>query len=303
MEYLSLSRRMLVGGLFALTACDPRPRLIGQICVPPPDDANMVRRVAGASVIIIATPDMTPDQLREMGRGGDDSIALSLRIVEWLKGDGDTQSIDVTASLTPDQTVSDFDPSIKRLYFLHPVAFGPGLQVTGPAMDPLTAPAVSSEMARQNLVLANWTPNTALPHYAEVKNLIGSLVQPLAEKDGGERQTNIYDQLIALPIDAVPSIVVQLDDRRPLPDNVLLIKPLDPTWFERPVIAVEQVVDLLNQALIYKTHEFFGDTGTTPSDRGHIVSAWKVYASAKLCHDPWPAPEIDMVLAKRRTRP
>lgn len=147
--------------------------------------------------------------------------------------------------------------------------------------DELTVTAARAEAARQRKIIASWRANNRLPHFAAVRALIARLGQV-----SGNRQQHIFDQLEALGDAAVPAIIAQMDDRRPLRTQAISLVNHDPDAFEvKRHYGPEQVVDGLDAVLNQITGESFGSiaNGGSTRQRDATVAGWRVFASDLGC--------------------
>ncbi|EIZ79892.1 RDD domain-containing protein [Novosphingobium sp. Rr 2-17] len=174
------------------------------------------------------------------------------------------------------------------ILFLTRVDDGPvGLYFAGYTPDALkratdlTVAAARAEAARQAQIVASWRADTTLPHFAEVRALIASLGQV-----NGDQQQRVFDRLEALGEVAVPAIIAQMDDRRPLRTQAIsLVNHAQDAFEGMRHYGPEQVVDGLDAVLNQVTGESFGSivNGGSTRQRDAVVAGWKVFAADLAC--------------------
>jgi hypothetical protein len=133
-------------------------------------------------------------------------------------------------------------------------------------------PAVASAQA---------CPADRSPRYREVHDLIARLGTVR-----GAAQQRVFDRLVSLGKTAVPAIIAQMDDRRPLLDEAMTLKNESPDAFEAiRQYGPERVVDALSAILNQITGEDFGsiENGGSDSDRATVVAGWRAYAARIGC--------------------
>lgn len=153
---------------------------------------------------------------------------------------------------------------------------------------------VRAEVARQDEVVANWRPDPSIPHHSEVQAIIEQVaaLAPVTQREEQRRrsaeQQSLFDALIALGPAAVPAIIEQMDDARPLASPQLSLINHVPDAFEGmrhygPKLMVEALAAILNQL----TGESFGFiyNGGAALEREASVRGWRVYLD-HLRHNP-----------------
>jgi hypothetical protein len=174
------------------------------------------------------------------------------------------------------------------ILFLTRVEDGPvGLYFAGnspdalqPATDKIVG-AVRAEASRQAQITASRHGNTTLPRFAEVR----ALVRRLGRVSGGEQQ-RVFDRLEGLGDEAVPAIIAQMDDRRPLRTHAISLVNRSPDAFEgMRHYGPEQVVDGLDAVLNQITGASFGSmvNGGSGRQRDATIAGWRVYATDLAC--------------------
>jgi hypothetical protein len=166
------------------------------------------------------------------------------------------------------------------------------------ALQPATPAAVGAaetERDRQWAILRAWKPDRSLPHFGEVKALIAELAairRPPRGDDAAydrarDRQDEIFAKLERLGKPAVPAIVAQLDDRRPLAvEQISLVNrpdhPIEALRHYGPEQIVDALAALLNQIAGPSFDAIY--SGGSDAQRRSAVAAWRIYADDLLCY-------------------
>ena len=287
-----------------LAACGRHPpAAMVQSCGLRPIDAELTRTVARSAKIVVATAQISPKALADARRSGD-YADVNLVPVKWLKGGAGDKSIKTYAQIDQDwgPSYTDVLRAAKTPQIFYARWVGNGNLYLDRRVDVADyVSAVQTELARQAGILTNWRDDASAPHYSEVKTLVDQMAALKRADATPEIQEKIYRQLIALPPDATQAIVARLDDRRPLVSTDIMVKPLDPDWFELPHVEVEQVADVLAQVMVERSHQgIAGDLDT--ASRNSLEKAWKVFGTDQRCGVPWPRPEIDIILERRKAK-
>jgi hypothetical protein len=166
---------------------------------------------------------------------------------------------------------------------------------TADALQPATeesVAAVEAELRRQWTILKHWKVDRTLPHFEDVEALISELARipkPEGYGDDGpsDRQYAIFRKLEALGQAAVPAIVMQMDDRRPLAVQEIQLESNYPGAFEgirhyKPEVVVDALANILNQV----EGPVFDNilSGGPEAARRSAINAWRVYAADLLCY-------------------
>ncbi|KQW86455.1 hypothetical protein [Brevundimonas sp. Root1279] len=251
------------------------------------EDTPLWKLVAQSNVIVETVLDV-PETFPERAY-----VTLRLRDVRTLKADGGAQpsirwysepqlyqpSIDQLRSASGSLSVVFAVRSEGQLYFAGntPAALRQA--------DPSVIAAVQAEVARQDGLLASWQTDRNTPHYAEVRAIIEEIVAlPPPSRDerrsGIPAQQRLFDRLIALGPEAVPTIITLMDDDRPLGYPAISLVNTSPDAFEglrhyTPKVLTDALAAVLNQI----TGEHFGFiyNGASPDDRRRTVNAWRIY--------------------------
>jgi hypothetical protein len=147
--------------------------------------------------------------------------------------------------------------------------------------DGATVTAVRAELTRQAAILRHWQKDRDLPHFDEVDRLGRSLVSGPAYQ-----QHETFAALEKLGVAAVPAMVAQMDDRRPLVEQRISFVNHARDAFEGiRHYGPEQGVDALAAILNQITGASFGFiySGGSDGERRAAVDAWRVYAADLSC--------------------
>lgn len=116
---------------------------------------------------------------------------------------------------------------------------------------------------------------------------MAGLIAAIADLDpasatAGQDQQALFDALLALGPAAVPAIIMQLDDDRPLAVSAISLRNTSPDAFEAyrhygPKTLWDALAAILNQL----TGESFGFTynGGNAAERARTLTGWRVYFS------------------------
>jgi hypothetical protein len=126
---------------------------------------------------------------------------------------------------------------------------------------------------------------------AEPRETIDVRVKQLIEKTQHEStEADAFRELEALGCQAVPAIIKNMDDRRPLPARYIAFRNKSPQAFEAiRQYGPERVVDALAAILNQVTGQHFGFiyNGASDVERAKTVAGWREYLAktpaARLC--------------------
>lgn len=147
--------------------------------------------------------------------------------------------------------------------------------------DTATVNVVRAELARQTTILRHWQIDRDLPHFGEVGRLVHRLGNGPAHQ-----QHETFAALEKLGVAAVPAIVAQMDDRRPLVEQRISLVNHAPDAFEGiRHYGPEQVVDALAAILNQITDVSFAFiyNGGSDGERRAAVDAWRIYVADLSC--------------------
>jgi hypothetical protein len=249
--------------------------------------------MAGSDLVLVGRMEVARHRLRqEAKKPSPEHLDIPVRIDRVLKG-GEIES----ATLRFYPRDAPYKPSneavlgladARAILFLTRVEGGPvGLYFAGStpqALSPATEQAIGAaeaEVSRQDQVYRSWRADTTLPHFGEVRDLITRLGSV-----SGDDQQRVFERLEMLGAAAVPAIIAQMDDRRPLRTRAISLVNHSPDAFEGVRhYGPEQVVDGLDAVLNQITGMSFGSiaNGGSNRQRDAVVAGWRVYAADLAC--------------------
>lgn len=261
-----------------------------------PADPRLADLVAASDLILIGRMDVPKQRLvEEAQKPSPDYLDIPIGVDAAIKG-GDVE----TPTLRFYPKDAPYQPSnatvlglagAPAILFLTRVEDGPvGLYFAGyqpGALEPATAQAIDAaraELWRQAQILRSWGMDTTLPHFEEVRALIARL-----GRVGRDEQQRVFDQLEALGDEAVPAIIAQMDDRRPLLWPEIELVNHAPDAFEGiRHYGPKQVVDGLAAILNQITGASFAEivNGGSDRERDAAIAGWRVYAADLACPRP-----------------
>ncbi len=283
-------RAILMAAVAAL-ALTASPALAG--CAFPPAGLDLMRTVAQSDVVVEGSIALTPEQLTAL-RGKTEWVDVPFAVTRTLKGPAaDTVNIRFYPATDYAPALSDLELAAghRVVVYLHRLAEAgpPGLYFAageGSMRSASEGLMANAEIGRQDAILKAWAPDTSLPHFAEVKVLLAQLTAVSRDdKAAADKQQAVFAQLEALGEDAVPAIVAQMDDRRPLAQPAMSLKNQSPQAFEATRhYSPKTVVDAIDAELNQITGEF-GTVynGGSDTERDSAVKAWRVYAHDRMC--------------------
>ncbi|WP_394727599.1 hypothetical protein [Altererythrobacter sp. GH1-8] len=252
-----------------------------------PVDVDLANLVAASDHILIARMDFTSTLLvEEASSASPQYVEIPLLVEAWIKGGNDDHvSLRHFPSDAPHKPTMELMANLAgkpAILFLTQVDEGPiGLYFAGYSPDALrssdedTIDAIRHEVARQSSITNGWQTDTSLPHFEEVSDLIAQLGVV-----SGVQQQRVFDSLIDLGADAVPAMVSQMEDHRPLRTPSISLENRSPAAFEatrhyQPNLVVDGLDAVLN-----KITGFGGSIVNGGSDRTReaAVAGWQMYA-------------------------
>lgn len=280
------ARFALVVGLsiFSVVSCASTP------AVQCPPDAKLANLLAGSAMVVVGKLDVPKQRLIDESRTPSPQyVDLPIQIEGILKGGG--AKIDrvhyYPKNTAYQPTISSVIDSAGARSILFLTQVGDDLYFSGgtpnalkPATDS-TLTATRAEVSRQEQIIGLSNAGLRLAHYAEVRSLIARL----GRVSDGEQQ-RVFDRLEALGNEAVPAIIAEMDDRRPLRTRAISLVNHSPDAFEGVRhYGPEQVVDGLHAVLNQITGEYFGsiENGGSRKQRDASVAGWRVYAADLRC--------------------
>lgn len=258
-----------------------------------PGDAKLANLIAASEIILIGKMDVAKQSLMDEARKpSPDYLDIPIQVESVIKGG---EMVSATVRFYPqDATYKPSNANMvamadkPAILFLTRVDEGPvGLYFAGNTPNALmsatetTTAAARIETARQAQIASSWRADTTLPRFAEVRALISRL-----GRVGGNEQQSVFNRLEALGKEAVPAIIAQMDDRRPLRTQAISLVNHAPDAFEgMRHYGPEQVVDGLDAILNQITGESFGSivNGGSDREREAAIAGWRVYATDLRC--------------------
>lgn len=258
-----------------------------------PADARLANLLAGSDLVLVGRMEVPKQRLlEEAQKPSPDYLDIPIQIDSVVKGEHAGKATvrfyprDAAYKLSNESVLSL--AGVPVILFLTRVDAGPvGLYFAGyspealkPATDQ-TVGAVRGEVSRQAKILSSWRVDSTLPRFGEVRALIARL-----GRVSGDEQQHVFDQLESLGDEAVPAIISQLDDRRPLQTQAIsLVNHFKNAFEGMRHYGPKQVVDGLDAVLNQITGKSFGSIVNGGSDRQRtaVVAGWRVYAADLLC--------------------
>lgn len=220
---------------------------------------------------------------------GQSYVATEILDPIWLKGDGEGRLIlnwysearpyapspEIMLGLS-DERVIVFAVKVDGKYYFA----GHSPEAIRSAEDALLA-MTAAEILRQEQLLAHWHDDPTVPHYDEVAGLIAKIaaLDPASRTTRQDQQV-LFDALIALGPAAVPAMIMQMDDDRPLANSAISLRNTATDAFEAyrhygPKSIGEALAAILNQI----TGESFESTynGGNAEERARSVAGWRIY--------------------------
>ncbi|HEX2763503.1 MAG TPA: hypothetical protein VHM92_06615 [Allosphingosinicella sp.] len=276
---------------------------IAQFCKSAPLEPRLTELVSASNLIVGARAQVPKEALIAAAKSASAHyIDVPLRAIDILKGS--VRGNGLTVSVFPqDRPYAPGIPDIlaadenDRIFFLTYVDEGSGgIYFAGRTPDALR-PAdrasirpVRREIARQARFLRSWKPDKSLPSYREVGMLIDGLAHITRTGPGtnAERnaQADVFRRLEALGEPAVPAIIAQMDDRRPLAFQEISLVNTSPDGFEGlRHYGPELIVDALDAVLNQITGHSFGEivNGASERQRRGAVDGWRIFAASRQC--------------------
>lgn len=280
------ARFALVVGLsfFSVASCASTP------AVQCPQDAKLANLLAGSAMVIVGKLDVPKQSLvDESQKSSPQYVDIPIQTESALKGGSNNIGrVHYYPKNTANQlTIREVIDAAGMRSILFLTQVGDDLYFAGgtpnalkPATDS-TLTATRAEVSRQEQIIGLSNAGSRLAHYAEVRSLIARLGRV---RDGEQQQ--VFDRLEALGNEAVPAIIAEMDDRRPLRTRAISLVNHSPDAFEGVRhYGPEQVVDGLHAVLNQITGEYFGsiENGGSSQQRDATVAGWRVYAADLRC--------------------
>jgi hypothetical protein len=251
-----------------------------------PADRELARLVAMSDRIVVGRLEITPELAERIRAGERGYLDIPVAVSQTIRG---PEAAPLVLHFYPDSAA--YHPSndallasgSARTTFFLTEANGQFYFAgdTPSALQPSTgAAAATAETARQDAALKHWRTDRALPHYQTVHDLIAQLGTV-----SGSAQQRVFDRLIALGKPAVPAIIAQMDDRRPLRAESISLKNGPDSFEATRHYGPALVVDGLDAVLDQITDTGLGSVynGGTDTARAAAIARWRVYAMDLAC--------------------
>jgi hypothetical protein len=233
--------------------------------------------------------DVPEEKIRAAIASGDHAyVDISVAVKEVLKGDLDDKRITIRfytrpASGVPDpKAVLGFDGKHALVFVVHnddPHARGYYFAGQTPlalqAADARAVDPVRREIDKQRLILKTFARNFP-PQQGKAHRAVKQLVEAALD---AKSQRQAFRELEALGQDAVPAMILLMDDRRPLPERTISLRNPEGHWEAVRHYRPEVVADALDAILNQITGESFGSIagGGSERERRETINGWRIY--------------------------
>jgi hypothetical protein len=247
--------------------------------------------VAKSYLIVEGSIDVPVAEIRNAGQTGDhDYVEIKVVVSKILKGIPGSQDINFRYYTDTEQyggvsrnkiiplngkSAIVFLQNVREKYYL--AAYAPeAMQSANAAL----AARVQKEAEMQEKVIQasdSYADGHVLPKESEVQSLVELMVDKRMDPAGAQ---TVYEAVIALGKDAVPTIIKYMDDRRKLTIPKITLAPWWPGAHEGLVhYGPETVTDVMSVALMALTNEDLTAiyNGGTELERAQAVRIWKIY--------------------------
>ncbi len=247
--------------------------------------------VAKSVLIVEGTLDVPVAAIQKAGQSGDhEYLQVKVAVSKTLKGKPESQELSFRYYTDTEQyggvsrkkiiplngkSAIVFLQNVREKYYL--AAYVPTTLQSATAM---LADRVQKEAVAQEKLIEEsdrYATGHVLPKETEVQSLVELMVDK--QTDPGTAQA-VYEAVIALGKEAVPTIIKYMDDRRKLNIPKITLKPWWPDAHEGLVhYGPEMVTDVLSVALMALTNEDLSAiyNGGTELERQQAVRIWKIY--------------------------
>ena len=272
--------------LLALTFLWP-----GLVQAEPQKEYPFWQLVAKSYLIVEGTLDVPVADIQQAGQSGNhDYVQVKVAVDNTLKGKPELQDFSFRYYTDTEQyggvsrqkiislngkSATVFLQNVKEKYYL--AAYVPEtLQSAGAALADRVRKEVS---AQEKLIEENEShaSGNVLPKESELKSLVELMVDKRTDPSTAQA---VYEAVIGLGKEAVPTIIKYMDDRRKLNIPKISLAPWWPDAHEGLVhYGPETVTDVLSVALMALTNEDLTAiyNGGTELERSQAVRIWKIY--------------------------
>ena len=247
--------------------------------------------VAKSYLIVEGTMDVPVAAIQKAEQNGDhDYVVVKVAVSKTLKGNPESQDFNFRYYTDTEQykgvsrqkiislnrqPVILFLQNVKKKYYL--AAYVPeAMQSASAALSDRVRKEVD---VQEKLIYESnsYADGHVLPRESEVQSLVELMVDK--HTDPGTAQA-VYEAVIALGKEAVPTIIKYMDDRRKLNIPKISLEPWWPDAHEGLVhYGPETVTDVMSVALMALTNEDLTAiyNGGTELERAQAVRIWKIY--------------------------
>jgi hypothetical protein len=247
--------------------------------------------VAKSYLVVEGTIDVPVADIRNAGQTGDhDYVEVKVAVTKTLKGKPESQNITFRYYTDTEQyggvsrekiiplsgkSAIVFLQNVKEKYYL--AAYVPeAMQSANAGLD---ARVQKEAGIQEKLIQASnsYADGHVLPRESEVQSLVELMVDKRTDPATAQA---VYETLIALGKEAVPTIIKYMDDRRKLTIPKISLAPWWPDAHEGLVhYGPETVTDVMSVALMALTNEDLTAiyNGGTELERAQAVRIWKIY--------------------------
>jgi len=247
--------------------------------------------VAKSYLIVEGSVDVPVAAIRDAGQTGDhDYVEIKVAVNKALKGRSESQGFSFRYYTDTEQyggvsrnkiialngkSVIVFLQNVEGKYYL--AAYVPETLQSASAM--LAARVKKEAEIQEKLIQASdsYADGHVLPKESEVQSLVELMVDKRTDPATAQA---VYETVIALGKNAVPTIIKYMDDRRKLNIPKISLAPWWPDAHEGLVhYGPETVTDVMSVALMALTNEDLTAiyNGGTELERAQAVRIWKIY--------------------------
>jgi len=249
------------------------------------------RLVAKSVLIVEGTLEVPVAEIQKAAETGEhDYVVVNIAVQANLKREAESPSVtfryytdtETYGGVTRDQITAlngkaavVFLQKVGENYYL--AAYAP--ETVQPAGETLAARVRDESTHQETLILESeqFISQNMLPRETELQSLIELMVSHHIDPAGAQE---VYEAVISLGKEAVPTIIKYMDDRRKLRIPKITLEPWWPDAHEGLVhYGPETVVDVLSVALMVLTSEDLTAiyNGGTELERAEAVRTWKIY--------------------------
>jgi hypothetical protein len=247
--------------------------------------------VAKSVLIVEGTMDVPVAAIQKAEQDGDyDYVKVPVAVTTALKGKAESKDFNFRYYTDTEQyggvsrnsiislngqPVTLFLQKVREKYYLAAYAS----ETMQPANDDLVRRVKEEAATQEKLIEENnsYAAGHVLPRESEVQSLVELMIDKRTDPATAQA---VYEAVIALGKEAVPTIIKYMDDRRKLNIPKITLKPWWPDADEGLVhYGPETVTDVLSVALMALTNQDLTAiyNGGTELERAQAVRIWKIY--------------------------